>query len=384
MLLGDNASLANSLFIALRNELCVGRITDTFQRVVDYIAAGATQRLLGGPIGKNVLTVAQALDHKRNWNVVDDELQEFFRALDFPRQRLAFGHIVEQRNQKLWLISLVARDHAGTRDDPRTAVMIDRQFITHRADGGLESFAIRLIDGLRSLNPIDRVRRASDDLIPADARELLKGAIGENIAAIIDAFRRDTDGNVVDHRFQEIPAVGEFVGELALFGAILMSGDEAAVGQVPVLDQNRAAVLEIADIPLALLGRAGIFLDGRLDEAPLLAQLQKIAAGHAGEKIETVETVHLEVAVVAKYDAFLRVEHHDAVGEVVERAGYKGRTPDIGMARAAQRRRYPENDRSKERNDHKAADQQLPDHGGMCTFNRQCGERAIRIGNDLR
>ena len=233
--------------------------------------------------------------------------------------------------------------------------MIDRQFITHRADGGLESFAIRLIDGLRSLNPIDRVRRASDDLIPADARELLKGAIGENIAAIIDAFRRDTDGNVVDHRFQEIPAVGEFVGELALFGAILMSGDEAAVGQVPVLDQNRAAVLEIADIPLALLGRAGIFLDGRLDEAPLLAQLQKIAAGHAGEKIETVETVHLEVAVVAKYDAFLRVEHHDAVGEVVERAGYKGRTPDIGMARAAQRRRYPENDRSKERNDPKAA-----------------------------
>ena len=97
--------------------------------------------------------------------------------------------------------------------------------------------------------------------ISIEAGELLECAIGHNIAAIVDALGGDADRNVVNHRFEEIPVLCEFLRELALVGTVLMGGHQSTVGQFPVLDQNRAAIAKVADIAVGMFYMAIVIIE---------------------------------------------------------------------------------------------------------------------------
>src|SRR5437764_1119104 len=65
-------------------------------------------------------------------------------------------------------------------------------------------------------------------VIGREAREPLEGAVGKNIAAVLDVLGGDADRHVVEHRFQKLRGRSQLARELALLGAILMGGDRPA------------------------------------------------------------------------------------------------------------------------------------------------------------
>lgn len=151
-----------------------------------------------------------------------------------------------------------------------------------------------------------------------------------------------------------------------------------------MLDQDRAAIGKLADVPIRMLNVAIVSVEQPIEHAALFPQIQKIRPRHSGEKVEAVQPIDFQITVVAEHDALVRIEHHYAGGQVVKGAGDKSRTPDIGVTRAPQRGRDPENDRGKKRGDHEAAHCHLPHERGVRDLQRRCGERAIGIGDDLR
>src|ERR1700731_5084734 len=92
----------------------------------------------------------------------------------------------------------------------------------------------RLVRGFaarRRLGSEDLVGALADDVVAGEARETLEGAIGENVAAILDALGGHADRHMVEHRFQKLFGRGELPREGALFAAVLMRRDRTATGR---------------------------------------------------------------------------------------------------------------------------------------------------------
>lgn len=151
-----------------------------------------------------------------------------------------------------------------------------------------------------------------------------------------------------------------------------------------MLDQDRASVQQLADMPLRAFDVAIVLVDVVAQHASRRTQRGEIAAGHTGHEVRTGEPIHFQIAVVAEDNAFARIDHDDAGRQAVERAGNESRAPDIGVTRAPQRARNPEDDGGEKRGDHEAAHRHLPYERGVRDFQSRCRERAIGIGDDLR
>ena len=158
------------------------------------------------------------------------------------RQRAALGDVVEQRDQKYRLVLLVARDNAIGGQDALLRTALDHEFAAILAALGLHRRAIGRLDAGRGVGAEDLVGALADDVIARKPREALEGAVGEDVAAVLDVLGGDADRHVVEHRFQELLGRGELARKLALIGGVLMGGDRAAIGQGEMLDHDRTAV----------------------------------------------------------------------------------------------------------------------------------------------
>src|ERR1700722_14007696 len=83
----------------------------------------------GAAVGKQIASVADALDDQRDRNVVDDQLKELFGVFEFLGQRFAFGDIVEQRNQEFRIILVAARGHAIAGENAFLRNALDHEFV---------------------------------------------------------------------------------------------------------------------------------------------------------------------------------------------------------------------------------------------------------------
>ena len=383
MLLGHDALLANGIVITLADEHRIGGVVDVFDRTADDLVAGPVQRRRGAAVGKNILAVAQPLDHHRDRDVVHDRFKEFLRALDFARQRSAFGNVLEQGDEKFRAALFIAGNHAIARHEALVAMELDQQFSARLAGGRHDGVVVRLRDSLCHLGNVNFLGRMTDDLVAADAGELLERTIGQNVAAILDVLHGDADGNIVDHRLEEMSGVGKLLRQPALIGAILVRRDDAAIGELAMLDQDGASIRQLANAPVRALHSAIVFVDVAAQHTPAGAQFRQFASGYSGADIGAGKSVGLQITIVAENNALTRIDHDDADGQAIERAGDKGGAADIGVACAAQGRRNPENDRGKKRDNHQTADHHLPDQGGLRSVDCHSRKCPVGIGDDL-
>ena len=197
---------------------------------------------------------------------------------------------------------------------------------------------VRHLDALRGFGPEDFVGALADDVIAGEARESLERAVGEDIAAVLDVLGRDADRNIVEHRFQKFGGRCQFARQLALLRAILMRSDRPAIGQAEDLRQHRSPVRQFGDDAFRAAGKLAELLDGEIEQAPCAAQFEQFAAGHGARNLGAAEPVHFEKAVVAEDHAVLRVGHHHALVERIERRADECAAPQLCALGPAQRR----------------------------------------------
>ena len=245
--LGEQAALLDRGLVARDDQLGFLRIEDIGGGQPGGILAAAVEDGFRAAVGEQVSPVADALDDQRHRNVVDHEFQELLGVLQFARQRAAFRDVVEQRDQELGLAVLVARDHAVGGENSFLRTTLDREFAAMITFRRLQRRLVRDVDALRGFGPEDLVGALADDMIAGEAREAFERAVGEDIAAVLDVLGGDADRNVVEYRFQELRGRGQLARQLALFGAVLMGSDRAAVRQPEDISQHRASAGHFGD-----------------------------------------------------------------------------------------------------------------------------------------
>ncbi|OIQ67635.1 hypothetical protein GALL_507840 [mine drainage metagenome] len=119
-------------------------------------------------------------------------------------KRPTFGNIVEQCDEELRLALVVTRDHAIARKNALARASLDGEFVTVLTFGRVERRAVRRHDACRRLGSEDLVGALAHDIIARIAREALKGAVGEYIAAILDVLGGHAYRHILEHRFQEL------------------------------------------------------------------------------------------------------------------------------------------------------------------------------------
>ena len=287
----------------------------------------------------------------------------FSSSRDSDRRSVTSSNSVDQEFR---LVVLVARDHAVGGEHALLVAPLDEVFAAVMTFRRLQRRCIRRLDALGGFRPEDLVGALADDVIAGEAREALERAVGENIAAVLDVLGGDADRNVVEHRFQELGGRCQFARQLALLGAILMRADRPAIGQAENLRQttDRPSGSSVTT-PSGRRASWRELLDGEAEQAPRAAQFEQFAAGHGARNIGAAEPVHFEKAVVAEDHAVLRVGHHHALVERVERRADEGAAPQLRALGAAQRRQHPDPDRDQKGNHGDAAEQELPDQVGI-------------------
>jgi len=125
----------------------------------------------------------------------------------------------------------------------------------------------------------------AEHTIAGEAREAFESAIGEYVAAVLDALGGHAHRHVVQHRFKKLLGRGELARELALLAAVLVGGDRTAVGQGGILDQHRASAGKLADDTFGPGGLAVVFLDADIEQPTLAAMFQKLGSGHARRQV---------------------------------------------------------------------------------------------------
>ncbi len=377
VLFRDHAALPDRSLVAGDDQLGFALVENVGGGQAGGVLAAAVEDRLGAAVGQEIAAVADALHDQGDRDVVDHELEKFLAVLEFARQRAAVGDVVEQRDQKFRLAGLVAgNDPVGSQDallrtafDHEFAAMIAFRRIQRRTVGG--------VDAGRGLRTENLVGALAHDVIARETGEALECAVGEDVAAVLDVLGRDADRNVVEHRFQELRGRGQLARQLALVGAIEMGRDRAAVRQRKIFHQHRLAARQFRDQPVRCRRPGKEILGADVEHAAVAAQLQQFGAGHVAPDIGARQTVDLQIAVVAEYDALAHVGHHHALVQMIEGRGDKGVAPQLGASGLAQCREDPEPDRAEEGGNHHAADQEFPNHAGIevTEITRRC-ERA--------
>ena len=119
-----------------------------------------------------------------------------------------------------WLFSLraITRLQASMR---RSGPRSTSNSLRNWPSGEFERRLVGRLDAGRGLGTENLVGALADDVIAGEAREALEGAVGEDVAAVLDALGGDADRHVVQHRFQELLGRGQLPRQPALLGAVL-------------------------------------------------------------------------------------------------------------------------------------------------------------------
>ena len=277
---GEQPALLDRRLVARDDQLGFARIEDVGGGQTGGVLAAAIEDGLGAAVGEQIPSVADALDDQRNRDVVDHEFEELLGVFQLARQRPPVGDVVEQVDQELRLVVLVAGDHAVGGDNALLVAPFDEIFAAVMAFRRLQRRLVRNLDAPGGFRPEDLVGALADDMVAGEAGEALERAVDENIAAVLDALGGDADRNVVEHRFQELRGRRQLARQSALLGAILMGSDRAAVGQAKHLRKHRSPVRKFDDDAFRAAGKRAEFLGGKRHQAPRTPQLDQIAAGH--------------------------------------------------------------------------------------------------------
>ncbi len=365
VLFGEQAAFLDRRLVARDDQLGFARIEDVGGGQTGRVLAAAIEDGLGAAVGEQVASVADALDDQRNRDVVDDEFEELLGAFQFARQRPPVGDVVEQVDQELRLVVLVAGDHAVGGDYAFLVAPFDEIFAVVMAFRRLQHRLVRDLDAPRGFRPEDLLGTLADDVVAGKAREALERAVDENIAAVLDALGGDTDRNVVEHQFQELRGRRQLARQPALLGAILVGTDRPAVGQAEHLREHRSPIRQFDDDTFRKAGERAEFLGGERHQASRTAQLDQFGTGHAAGNIGAGEPIHFDEAIVAEDDAVLRIGDDHSLIEIVQGGADECAAAQFGVPGPAQRRQGPEPQRRQEGDDGDAAEQQLPDLVGI-------------------
>ena len=278
MLLGEQAALLDRRFVARDDQLGFPRIEDIGRGQPGGSSRRRLRMVSALRLASRYCAVADALDDQRDRNVVDDEFEELLGVFQFPRQRLAVGHILEQRDQEFRLALVVAGDHAVAGKRALLRAALDHQFVAELAIGRIERGAVGRRDGGRRLRAEDLVGALADDVLARETRESLESAIGEDVAAVLDILGGDAHRDVVDDRFQKLLGGRQLLRQPALLAAILVRRHRAAVRQREIFDCDRSPVGQFGDETFAGLADAIEIFDADVEHAALAPQLEQFAA----------------------------------------------------------------------------------------------------------
>ena len=238
---------------------------------------------------------------------------------------------------------------------------LDEEFVTELAFRRVERGLVRRLDAGGGFGPEYLVGALADDAVAGEVREAFEGAVGEDVAAILDVLGGDAHRNVVEHRFQELRGRGKLARQPTLAGAVLMRRDRPTVGQRKMLDQDRFAIGQFGDQPLRAGSAVIELLDADVEQAALAPHLQQFRPGHVAGDVGARQPINIEVAIVAEHDSPLRIDHHDALVEMVQGGTDEGVAAELRPPGLAQRRKHPDPDGTEKGSHRNAADQKLPD-----------------------
>ena len=326
------------------------------------------------------MSVADALDDQRHRNVVDHEFKEFLGAFQLARQRFAIGHVFEHRDEEFRFPTLVSGDNALAGHRAGAGTAIDVHFIERIAVGRGGCPAICGGDRGGGMLGIDVVRALAENLLARDSHELLERAIGQDITAILDGLRGDTHRYVVNDGFQKLLGRRQLFREFALLAAILMGRDGAAVRQFEMPHCNRSAIRQFGDETFAGIRQSIELVVADVQRAARTAQIEQLGAGHSGRDIRSRQPIDLEIAVVAEDDPPMRIRHHDALIEIVQRRTDERVPAQMRTLDLAQRRHHPDDDRRQEGHDDEGTDENFPDQTGIGKGN-VAGRRKTAVGS---
>ncbi|MGY4327083.1 hypothetical protein ACVWWG_001500 [Bradyrhizobium sp. LB7.2] len=282
MLFGDHPALLDRGFVARDDQLGFLGIEDVGRGQARGVLASAVQYRLRAAVGEQIAAVLDLLDDQRHRDVVDHELQELLRALQVLRQRAAVGDVLEHHQQEFRLVALVA-DHDPDRGHHALGrAALDLEFVAVLAGGRDERRPIGRLDAGRRIRPEQLARALADNLVPRKSPEALIGAVGEDVAAILDALRGHAGRHVVQHRFQELLGGGELPRQPALLANVQMRRHRAAVGQHEIFYQDGPPVRQFGD---QAVGACRLFVElvvgGDAEDATLAPQREDVGSRHA-------------------------------------------------------------------------------------------------------
>jgi hypothetical protein len=254
-----------------------------------------------------------------------------------------------------WLLSL--------RTTPRVA--LDLKLIAILAVGRRERSAVGRLDAGSRIGREQLPRVLADDMVPREAPEPLIGAVGEDIASILDGLGGDAGRHVVQHRFQELLGGGELPRQLALLADVEMGRHRAAIRQNEIFNQDGPPVRQFGDQAVGACRLVVVLVVGDPEDPALAPQLEDVVTGHVGPEIRPRQAIDLEIAVVAEDDAALRIRHHHALVEIVHGGGDKGIAPQLRPPGTMQCGIDPQGDGRQQPANRKAADQAFPDQAGF-------------------
>ena len=306
VLFGQHSPFLDRGFIARHDQLGFARIENIRRGQAGGVLAAAIENGFGAAVGEKIFAVADALDDQRNRNVVDDQFEELLGVLQFKRQRLVVGHVVEQRDQEFRLVLVVAGDHAVAGERALFRAALDQHFVAELAVRRIQRGAVGRCDPRRGRRLENLVGALADDLLARQPREFFERAVGEDVAAVLDALGGDADRNIVDDGFQKLRGGRQLPRQPALLAAILMRRHRTAVRQRPVFDGDRSPVGQFGDEAFAGAGDPVELVGADVQHAALAPQRQQFGPGHILANIGARHPVDFEIAVVAEHDALLR------------------------------------------------------------------------------
>ena len=385
MLLGDHPPLLDRGFVARDDQLGFLGIEDVGRGQARGFLAPAVEDRLRAAVGEQIAAVLDLLDDQGHRDVVDHELEEFLGALQLLRQRATVGDVLEYEHQEFGLVALVA-DHDPDRSNhaPLTGA-VDLEFVAELAVRRIERRPVGRLDAGRRDRRKQLARVLADGMVARETPEPLIGAVGEDVAAILDVLRGHAGRHVVQHCFQELLGGGELPRQSALLADVQMRRHRAAVGQHEIFHQDGPPVRQFGDQTVGACRFLVELVVGDAAKHPALApQFKDVVAVHVGPEIRSRQAVNLEIAVIAEDDAPLRIRHHHALVEIVHGGGDEGIAPQLQTPGPAQRGMDPQRDRGEERADDDARDQGFPDHVGIELAEIAWRGEAVREGKGAR
>ncbi len=247
MLLGDHPALLDRGLVARDDQLGFLGIEDVGGGQAGGFLAPAVEDRLGAAVGEQIAAILDLLHDQRHRDVVDHELEEFLGALQLLRQRTPIGDVFEQQQQEFGLVAFVA-DHDPDRGNHGVARSRSTSNSLRYWPSGAASAARSVASMPEAEFGREQLPRVlADDMVAREAPEPLIGAVGEDIASILDGLGGDAGRHVVQHRFQELLGGGELPRQLALLADVEMGRHRAAIRQNEIFNQDGPPVRQFGD-----------------------------------------------------------------------------------------------------------------------------------------